>query len=70
MNWGYISNLVPSAGPLTEVLGGRKSPINVLLYYSCMCPCVYTPVHLKKLCAAVEMHKIQHNTGEVKKRLI
>lgn len=65
-NLWYLSNLILSSGPLTEVLDGRKNPINILWHMTRVCFPVYIsqPI-LKKLCEAAEMHKIQHDTGKI-----
>lgn len=49
-NWGHISNLILSAGPLTEVLDGRKNPINVLLHTMLLCAPAYIPQLILKRC--------------------
>lgn len=70
-NLWYLSNLILSSGPLTEVLDGRKNPINILWHMTRVCFPVYiSQLILKKLCEAAEMHKIQHDTGKIQKNSI
>lgn len=65
-NWEYLSNLVFSSGPLTEVSDGRKRPINILLHTMHVCVPVYVPqLIVNRLYAVAEMQKMQHSIGKI-----